>query len=69
MAAFVGAVLLFGTLGQEFVPTLDEQDIAAHAMRISSTSLTQSLQMQWRDRKDAQRVSGGGPGVFQNGHG
>src|SRR5262245_29311536 len=46
VAAFVGAVLLFGTLGQEFVPTLDEQDIAAHAMRIPSTALTQSLQMQ-----------------------
>ncbi|HEY5869367.1 MAG TPA: CusA/CzcA family heavy metal efflux RND transporter, partial [Candidatus Tectomicrobia bacterium] len=46
LAAFVGAVLLFGTLGQEFVPTLDEQDIAAHAMRIPSTALTQSLQMQ-----------------------
>ncbi|MGE3539168.1 MAG: efflux RND transporter permease subunit [Candidatus Tectimicrobiota bacterium] len=45
-AAFGGAVLLFGTLGQEFVPTLDEQDIAAHAMRIPSTALTQSLQMQ-----------------------
>ena len=46
VAGFVGAVLLFGTLGQEFVPTLDEQDIAAHAMRIPSTALTQSLQMQ-----------------------
>jgi cobalt-zinc-cadmium resistance protein CzcA len=46
VAAFIGAVLLFGTLGQEFVPTLDEQDIAAHAMRIPSTALTQSLRMQ-----------------------
>ena len=51
LAAFVGAVLLFGTLGQEFVPTLDEQDIAAHAMRIPSTALTQSLQMQSRVEK------------------
>jgi cobalt-zinc-cadmium resistance protein CzcA len=46
VAAFVGAVLLFGTLGQEFVPTLDEQDIAAHTIRIPSTALTQSLRMQ-----------------------
>ncbi|MGE3537797.1 MAG: efflux RND transporter permease subunit [Candidatus Tectimicrobiota bacterium] len=46
VVAFAGALLLFGRLGQEFVPTLDEQDIAAHAMRIPSTSLTQSLQMQ-----------------------
>jgi cobalt-zinc-cadmium resistance protein CzcA len=51
LAAFVGAVLLFGTLGQEFVPTLDEQDIAAHAMRIPSTALTQSLQMQLQVEK------------------
>jgi cobalt-zinc-cadmium resistance protein CzcA len=51
VAAFVGAVLLFGTLGQEFVPTLDEQDIAAHAMRIPSTALTQSLQMQLQIEK------------------
>jgi cobalt-zinc-cadmium resistance protein CzcA len=51
VAAFAGAVLLFGTLGQEFVPTLDEQDIAAHAMRIPSTALTQSLQMQLQVEK------------------
>jgi cobalt-zinc-cadmium resistance protein CzcA len=51
LAAFVGAVLLFGTLGQEFVPTLDEQDIAAHAMRIPSTALTQSLHMQLQVEK------------------
>jgi heavy metal efflux system protein len=44
--AFVGSLLLFGRLGQEFVPTLDEQDIAMHAMRIASTSLTQSTEMQ-----------------------
>jgi heavy metal efflux system protein len=37
---------LFYSLGQEFVPTLDEKDIAMHAMRIPSTSLTQSTQMQ-----------------------
>ncbi len=44
--AFAGAVALFGGLGQEFVPTLDEKDIAMHAMRIPSTSLTQSTEMQ-----------------------
>lgn len=42
MASF----LLFLTLGQEFVPTLDEQDLALHAVRIPSTSLTQSTAMQ-----------------------
>lgn len=38
--------LLFFRLGQEFVPTLDEKDIALHAVRIPSTSLTQSTLMQ-----------------------
>jgi cobalt-zinc-cadmium resistance protein CzcA len=46
-AAFVGALLLFPSLGQEFTPTLDEKDIAMHAMRIASTSLTQSTEMQF----------------------
>ena len=47
------AVLLFGgslwvgsQLGQEFVPRLDEGDIAMHAIRIPSTSLEQSQRMQ-----------------------
>jgi len=47
IAAFAGALLLFGTLGQEFVPTLDEKDIAMHAMRIPSTGITQSQLMQY----------------------
>ncbi|HEX5793355.1 MAG TPA: CusA/CzcA family heavy metal efflux RND transporter [Rheinheimera sp.] len=33
-------------LGSEFMPQLDEGDIALHAMRIPGTSLSQSLQMQ-----------------------
>lgn len=41
-----GACYLFMQLGQEFVPTLDEKDIALHAVRIPSTSLTQSTEMQ-----------------------
>ncbi|MDQ3022920.1 MAG: CusA/CzcA family heavy metal efflux RND transporter, partial [bacterium] len=46
-AAFAASLLLFTTLGQEFTPTLDEKDIAMHAMRIASTSLTQSTEMQF----------------------
>lgn len=38
--------LVFSHLGQEFVPMLDEKDIAMHAIRIPSTSLTQSTEMQ-----------------------
>ena len=33
-------------LGSEFVPNLDEGDIAMHALRIPGTSLTQSVEMQ-----------------------
>lgn len=46
IVAFGGAALLFTRLGQEFAPTLDEHDIALQAMRIPSTSLTQSSAMQ-----------------------
>lgn len=38
--------VLFAQLGQEFVPRLDEQDIAMHAIRIPSTSLTESTELQ-----------------------
>ncbi len=34
------------SLGSEFIPDLDEGDIAMHAMRIPGTSLTQSIAMQ-----------------------
>jgi cobalt-zinc-cadmium resistance protein CzcA len=51
IAVFAGVVVLFslavGTrLGTEFIPNLDEGDIALHAMRIPGTSLTQSVAMQ-----------------------
>lgn len=44
--AVLAAFLLFFRLGEEFVPTLDEKDIAMHAVRIPSTSLSQSTEMQ-----------------------
>ncbi len=47
VVAFAATAVLFTRLGQEFVPTLDEKDIAMHAMRIPSTSLTQSQSMQF----------------------
>ena len=40
------SALLFLKLGEEFVPTLDERDLAIHAIRIPGTSLTQSTKMQ-----------------------
>src|SRR4029078_5003759 len=41
-----GALLLFNKLGQEFIPSLDEKNIAMHALRIPSTALSQSQAMQ-----------------------
>jgi len=46
----VGLVALSGVaatrLGSEFIPNLDEGDIALHALRIPGTSLSQAVQMQ-----------------------
>jgi cobalt-zinc-cadmium resistance protein CzcA len=46
VSSFLASLLLFMTLGSEFIPTLDEKDIAMHAMRIPSTAITQSSEMQ-----------------------
>ena len=54
------SLLLFARLGQEFVPTLDEQDIAMHAMRIPSTGITQSTEMQLEVERALARVPRGG---------
>ncbi|WP_428941036.1 efflux RND transporter permease subunit [Fontivita pretiosa] len=43
---FAGSALLFMRLGQEFVPQLDEGNIAVHAMRIPGTGIEQSTRMQ-----------------------
>lgn len=42
----VVSVVLAFHLGGEFIPSLDEGDIAMHAMRIPGTSLTQAITMQ-----------------------
>ena len=46
LGAFLFAALIYLSLGQEFTPTLDEKNIALTAIRIPSTSLTQSQAMQ-----------------------
>ena len=51
---FVLAGFVFTLLGQEFIPQLDEKNIALASQRIPSTSLEQSLAMQ---RKIEQAVS------------
>jgi heavy metal efflux system protein len=42
----VACGLLTGRLGSEFIPSLDEGDIALHALRIPGTALTQAVGMQ-----------------------
>ncbi len=57
--AFVLAVLsgLGATkLGTEFIPSLDEGDVALHAMRVPGTSLTQSTEMQMALEKRLSQV-------------
>ncbi|MFN3377743.1 MAG: efflux RND transporter permease subunit, partial [Burkholderiaceae bacterium] len=50
LMAAIGTLVLggvaFTTLGREFIPTLDEGDIAMQALRVPSASLEQSLAMQ-----------------------
>ncbi|WP_184066302.1 efflux RND transporter permease subunit [Sphingosinicella soli] len=50
VAGAVGLVLISGLaasrMGSEFVPNLDEGDIALHALRIPGTSLSQAISMQ-----------------------
>ena len=43
---FAGSAFLFTRLGQEFIPSLDEGDVAISMLRIPSTSLTQSMVFQ-----------------------
>ncbi len=51
VGGFLVSIFAFFHLGQEFIPTLDEKDLALHAMRIPSTSLTQSQDMQFEVEK------------------
>jgi cobalt-zinc-cadmium resistance protein CzcA len=46
VATLVIGGVSFMSLGREFIPTLDEGDIAMQALRVPSTSLEQSLAMQ-----------------------
>jgi heavy metal efflux system protein len=47
----IGAGFLASRMGSEFIPSLDEGDIAVQALRIPGTSLTQSLEMQFKMEK------------------
>jgi len=43
---FVLSLGLASQMGREFIPSLDEGDIALHALRVPGTSLTQAIDMQ-----------------------
>ena len=62
--SLIGAVLfvavcgwLASRLGSEFIPNLDEGDLAVQALRIPGTSLTQSLEMQFQVERALADVS------------
>jgi len=46
IALVIGSTFLIPKLGSEFVPNLDEGDIAMHALRIPGTSLTEAIYLQ-----------------------
>src|SRR5690606_9029288 len=58
VAVFAIAAALFFTLGQEFIPQLDEQDFAVQAVRIPSTSLQQSAARQQRVEEAISQLPG-----------
>jgi len=53
---FLGSLLLGSRLGSDFIPQLDEGNIAMHAIRIPSTSLTQSQAMQLQIESMVSRI-------------
>jgi heavy metal efflux system protein len=46
LALVAASALVASRLGSEFIPGLDEGDVALHALRIPGTSLSQAVQMQ-----------------------
>lgn len=54
--AFIASILLLSRMGQEFIPSLDEKDIAMHAMRIPSTGIVQSQEMQFVVEKNLAKI-------------
>ena len=55
VVAFAASLILFMRLGQEFIPQLDEGNIAMHAMRIASTGIEQSTEMQLRVEEEVSK--------------
>ena len=56
LAVFAVSAGVLAMIGQEFIPTLDEQDLVVMASRIPSTSIEQSQKMQLEVEKAVRRV-------------
>ncbi len=61
LVAFVAGFLVFSAslstrLGSEFIPSLDEGDVALHALRIPGTSLTQAIEMQYALEREIKKI-------------
>ena len=76
VAAVAGAVLLVALraalaarMGSEFIPSLDEGDIALHALRIPGTGIEQAIGMQLALEARARAVSRGRSRVREARHG
>ena len=55
LTGFALAVLIFMFMGREFIPTLDEKDIAMQAIRIPSTGITTSQEMQFAVEREVSK--------------
>ncbi len=64
-----GSLIAFFALGQEFVPTLDERDIAMHAIRIPSTSFESIEQNATSGRRNLSQTARSRLRLFKNGDG
>ena len=51
-----GSLIAGSRLGSEFVPSLDEGDVALHALRVPGTSLSQAVVMQHQLEKEIRRM-------------
>lgn len=56
VAFFILSLTVGSRLGQEFIPSLDEKDIAMHAMRIPSTGISESTAMQLQVEKTVSQL-------------
>ena len=56
VSLLIGGGILFMRLGAEFIPHLDEGDIALHALRVPGTSLSQAISMQHQLEEEIQKL-------------